>query len=148
MNFFSWVRDGVRQAVLMGVSDAVGDIGTPPEGDDISQRLLEALRSGQPVIAEARSSDRSVAGRSLAARWNRFRPPRPRKRRRTTSRFAGRGKFRSQSARYVSLGFVVKYPGHPDAREGSPSISRRFFAALRGCESFTKTRKPSGSFGV
>ena len=68
MNFFSWVRDGVRQAVLLGVSDAVGDIGTPPEGDDISQRLLEALRSGQPVIAEARSSERGPRkklGRSL-----------------------------------------------------------------------------------
>jgi hypothetical protein len=68
MNFFSWVRDGVRQAVLMGVSDAVGDIGTPPEGDDISQRLLQALRSGQPVIAEARSPDRTARkklGRSL-----------------------------------------------------------------------------------
>ncbi len=68
MNFFSWVRDGVRQAVLLGVSDAVGDIGTPPEGDDISQRLLEALRSGQPVITEARSSDRGPRkklGRSL-----------------------------------------------------------------------------------
>ena len=68
MNFFSWVRDGVRQAVLMGGSDAVGDIGTPPEGDDISQRLLEALRSGQPTITDARTSDRSVRkklGRSL-----------------------------------------------------------------------------------
>ncbi len=67
MNFFSWVRDGVRQAVLMGVSDAVGDIGTPPEGDDISQRLLQALR-GQPVITEARSSERTSRkklGRSL-----------------------------------------------------------------------------------
>jgi len=52
----------------MGVSDAVGDIGTPPEGDDISQRLLEALRSGQPTITDARTSDRSVRkklGRSL-----------------------------------------------------------------------------------
>lgn len=68
MNFFSWVRDSVRQAVLLGVSDAVGDIGTPPEGDDISQRLLQALRNGQPAIAEARSSDRTTRkklGRSL-----------------------------------------------------------------------------------
>ncbi len=68
MNFFSWVRDGVRQAVLMGVSDAVGDIGTPPDGDDISHRLLEALRSGQPAIADARSSERVARkklGRSL-----------------------------------------------------------------------------------
>ena len=68
MNFFTWVRDGVRQAVLMGVSDAVGDIGTPPEGDDISQRLLQALRSGQPVVTEDRPAERSSRkklGRSL-----------------------------------------------------------------------------------
>jgi hypothetical protein len=68
MNFFSWVRDGVRQAVLHGVSDAVGDIGTPPDGDDISQRLLQALRSGQPMITEARSPEhtpRKKLGRSL-----------------------------------------------------------------------------------
>jgi hypothetical protein len=67
MNFFNWVRDGVRQAVLLGVSDAVGDIGTPPEGDDISQRLLQALRSGQPVI-DAPSHERGSRkklGRSL-----------------------------------------------------------------------------------
>jgi hypothetical protein len=67
MNFFTWVRDGVRQAVLMGVSDAVGDIGTPPEGDDIGQRLLQALRTGQPAI-DAPSQDRpsrKKLGRSL-----------------------------------------------------------------------------------
>jgi hypothetical protein len=68
MNFFSWVRDSVRQAVLLGVSDAVGDIGTPPEGDDIRQRLLQTLRNGQPAITEARSSERVARkklGRSL-----------------------------------------------------------------------------------
>lgn len=68
MNFFTWVRDGVRQAVLLGVSDAVGDIGTPHEGDDISQRLLQAMRSGQPIITESRSTDRTARkklGRSL-----------------------------------------------------------------------------------
>jgi hypothetical protein len=65
MNFFSWVRDGVRQAVLLGVSDAVGDIGTPHEGDDISQRLLQAMRSGQPIITEARSTDRSASRKKL-----------------------------------------------------------------------------------
>jgi hypothetical protein len=65
MNFFSWVRDGVRQAVLLGVSDAVGDIGTPPEGDDIGQRLLQSLRNGQPTITDARSTDRSPRNRKL-----------------------------------------------------------------------------------
>jgi hypothetical protein len=64
MNFFSWVRDGVRQAVLLGVSDAVGDIGTPPEGDDIGQRLLQSLRNGQPTL-EARSSDRTASRKKL-----------------------------------------------------------------------------------
>ncbi|MEN6406937.1 MAG: hypothetical protein ABFC77_10755 [Thermoguttaceae bacterium] len=64
MNFFSWIRDGVRQAVLLGVTDAVGDIGTPTEGDDISQRLLQALRTGQPTVAQERIP-RKKLGRSL-----------------------------------------------------------------------------------
>jgi hypothetical protein len=69
MNFFSWVRDGVRQAVLLGVTDAVGDIGTPVEGDDISQRLLQSLRTNQPTVIESHSSSdrspRKKLGRSL-----------------------------------------------------------------------------------
>ena len=68
MNFFSWIREGVRHAVVLGVSDAVGDIGTPVEGDDISQRLLQAIRSGHPTITDARSQNhppRKKLGRSL-----------------------------------------------------------------------------------
>ena len=68
MNFFTWIRDGVRHAVLLGVSDAVGDIGTPTEGDDISQRLLQALRTGQPALADSGSPQRpprKKLGRSL-----------------------------------------------------------------------------------
>jgi hypothetical protein len=68
MNFFSWIRDGVHQAVLMGVSDAVGDIGTPVEGDDISQRLLQSLRTGQATMIESHSNERTARkklGRSL-----------------------------------------------------------------------------------
>ncbi len=51
MNFFSWIRDGVRRAVLLGVSDAVEDLGTSAEGDDISQHLLEVLRHQRPALA-------------------------------------------------------------------------------------------------
>jgi hypothetical protein len=68
MNFFAWIRDGVRDAVLLGVSDAVGQIGTPTENDDISQRLLQTLRSGQPAIADSRERprpQRKKLGRSL-----------------------------------------------------------------------------------
>jgi hypothetical protein len=68
MNFFAWIRGGVRDAVLLGVSDAVGQIGTPTEGDDIGQRLLQALRTGQPAIADANAQPRQPRkklGRSL-----------------------------------------------------------------------------------
>ena len=68
MNFFSWIRDGVRQAVLLGVTDAVGDIGTPTEDDDISRRLLQALRTDPPKVTESQPIERASRkklGRSL-----------------------------------------------------------------------------------
>jgi hypothetical protein len=65
MNFFEWIRGGVRQAVLLGVSDAVDQIGTP-EGDDLHQGLLEVLRS-QPDSPKRLGSGtrRKKLGRSL-----------------------------------------------------------------------------------
>ena len=78
MNFFAWIRDGVRHAVLLGVSDAVGDIGTPIEGDDIGQRLLQTLRTGQPSLVDADQQDRRCRAKSSDARWDRFRPRRHR----------------------------------------------------------------------
>ncbi len=42
-NFFSWVRDGIKQAVLLGVSDAVEQIGSPMDGDELNNQLGEAL---------------------------------------------------------------------------------------------------------
>jgi len=50
MNFFTWIREGVRQAVLMGVTDAVDGIGTPPNGDDMGQKLMDAIRNGGPKL--------------------------------------------------------------------------------------------------
>ena len=68
MNFFTWIRDGVRQAVLLGVSDAVEDLGTPHEGDDMPQRLLSVLREGRPAIANEAGFEpgkRKKLGRTL-----------------------------------------------------------------------------------
>ena len=70
MNFFTWIRDGVRHAVLLGVSDAVSDIGTPVQGVDIGRRLLEKVRtSPTPMITETPPtqdrSQRKKLGRSL-----------------------------------------------------------------------------------
>ncbi|MEL7265442.1 MAG: hypothetical protein AAFP69_11640 [Planctomycetota bacterium] len=34
-NFFSWIRDGVKQSVLLGVSDAIEEIGTPADTEEL-----------------------------------------------------------------------------------------------------------------
>jgi len=69
MNFFHWIRDGVRHAVLLGVSDAVNDIGTPAQGDDIGRRLLEAAQNrpalGKETPATSDRPQRKKLGRSL-----------------------------------------------------------------------------------
>jgi hypothetical protein len=69
MSLFNWIRDGVRQAVLLGVSDAVQNLGTAPDGSDMNQRLLDVIRSGNvdaggvaTLTAEPR---RKKLGRSL-----------------------------------------------------------------------------------
>lgn len=45
MNFFAWIREGVRQAVLLGVADAVDSLGSTPDGGDYRQRIGEVLRA-------------------------------------------------------------------------------------------------------
>ncbi len=44
LNFFNWIREGVRRSVLMGISDAVEQIGEP-EGSELKQEVLTALES-------------------------------------------------------------------------------------------------------
>ena len=34
VNFFDWLRQGVKQSVLLGVSDAIETMGTPTENED------------------------------------------------------------------------------------------------------------------
>jgi hypothetical protein len=67
-NFFNWLRDGVRQSVLMGVSDAVHHLGTPREGDDVQQRLTSFLQDQGSVAVAPRLADgaaRRKLGRTL-----------------------------------------------------------------------------------
>jgi hypothetical protein len=45
MNFFNWIREGVRQAVLYGVHDAVGELGPSHSGEDMNDRILHLLRT-------------------------------------------------------------------------------------------------------
>lgn len=50
MNFFEWLRDGVRQSVILGVSDAVEQIGVP-ETDQEVQPTLAALLGNDTATA-------------------------------------------------------------------------------------------------
>ncbi len=43
MNFFQWLRDGVRQSVIMGVSDAVEQIGVPEEDQTVNPQIAALL---------------------------------------------------------------------------------------------------------
>lgn len=67
-NFFSWLRDGVKQSVILGVSDAVQDLGTPREGDEIEQRLLAFVQPSGTAAAPRQISGatpRRKLGRTL-----------------------------------------------------------------------------------
>jgi hypothetical protein len=71
-NVFHWIREGVRQSVLLGVTDAIEQIGSPSEVDDAKPRLLEMARRTEalPMPDTAAAAPRSEAkpkrlGRSL-----------------------------------------------------------------------------------
>jgi hypothetical protein len=56
--------------VLLGVSDAVNDIGTPAQGEDIGRRLLEQVRNSPAALTSETASTpdrqaRKKLGRSL-----------------------------------------------------------------------------------
>jgi hypothetical protein len=67
-NLFLWIRQGVKQSVLLGVSDAIEAIGTPDNSEDISPRLLQFMREGADDNAASRVSGetrRKRLGKSL-----------------------------------------------------------------------------------
>lgn len=70
LNVFTWIREGVRQAVILGVSDAVETLGEPNANGQASLReqLHEALTLPEPEpAAAARRSTRSRKRISRAA---------------------------------------------------------------------------------
>ncbi|TWU43821.1 hypothetical protein Q31b_13530 [Novipirellula aureliae] len=70
VNFFEWLRDGVRQSVLLGVSDAVEQIGTPTDTDELHPNVAALLvGDGEPTKTTTRSrttnNSRKRLGKSL-----------------------------------------------------------------------------------
>ena len=61
-NFFQWIREGVRQSVLLGVSDAMNQIGTPEQGGELHEELQRSLGT---IESPSRPSGRKRLGKSL-----------------------------------------------------------------------------------
>ncbi len=67
-NLFTWIREGVKQSVLLGVSDAIEIVGMPEDSEEISPRLLEFMREGSSGSTPRRKTTetrRKRLGKSL-----------------------------------------------------------------------------------
>ena len=77
-NFFQWLRDGVKQSVLQGVSDAVETIGAPDQDAQLHPSIaalannkgqkplkLTAAAAGSATPAASSAGGRKRLGRSL-----------------------------------------------------------------------------------
>ena len=71
-NFFAWIREGVRQSVLLGVSDAIETIGAPDNSNELHPQLQDLLRSdssdggnGNNRAIEGGGGNRKRLGRRL-----------------------------------------------------------------------------------
>ncbi len=56
INFFDWVREGVRQSILLGLSDAADEIGSEKDVEVLNQQLLSSLDQGRIVDETAKTS--------------------------------------------------------------------------------------------
>ncbi|MFM8292521.1 MAG: hypothetical protein ACKOC4_12600 [Planctomycetia bacterium] len=72
MSFFQWLREGVRQAVVLGLADAVEDVGTRASTEDLGPALAQSLRERlavhrDPAVSETAGAApaRRRLGRSL-----------------------------------------------------------------------------------
>ena len=65
VNFFEWLRDGVRQSVLLGVSDAIEQIGTPADSDDLHPNVAALLQTDSAPKSKSRGGGRKRLGKSL-----------------------------------------------------------------------------------
>jgi len=67
MSFFQWVREGVRQAVVLGLADAIDDVGTRSRDEDLGATLAQTLRDRLAVTKEQPTVLDSAATTTTAA---------------------------------------------------------------------------------
>ena len=61
------MREGVRQAVVLGLADAIDDVGTRSRDEDMGAKLAQTLRdrltvTKEPTVLEAQPAVASVPG--------------------------------------------------------------------------------------
>lgn len=66
LGVFDWIREGVRRSILLGVSDAFEQLGTPDDRNELHPQLAGALREVAPRAIEASSTAATTAPRSMS----------------------------------------------------------------------------------
>lgn len=68
LGFFDWIREGVRQSVLLGLADAASHIAAPEEVEQLNERFLATIeqRSIEQQNEQKGSRRRKALGRSLS----------------------------------------------------------------------------------
>jgi len=65
-NFFQWLRDSVKHSVMLGVSDAIRELGTPESGAPLHEALRQTgVASAVPGSRVAGATGRRRLGKSL-----------------------------------------------------------------------------------
>ena len=70
MNFFGWIRDGVRQSVLLGVSDAIEQLGAPAATEELHPSVAGFLQvertegTGGPRLAASTNAASAIGSRN------------------------------------------------------------------------------------
>jgi hypothetical protein len=62
MGVYTWIREGVRQAVLLGFSDAIEQIGVPAQGQQLNPQLVSVLRQSAPAVIESSAGQKLAVG--------------------------------------------------------------------------------------
>jgi hypothetical protein len=72
VNFFNWIRDGVKQSVLLGVSDAIETLGSPADPKAMHPNIAALMKGSDEnssrtanVGTSAPANSRKRLGRSL-----------------------------------------------------------------------------------
>ena len=67
LGLFGWIRDGVKQSVLLGVSDAIDTIGAPDERRELNPALLSFARQSIEGPAVARVEESTTGRKAVGA---------------------------------------------------------------------------------